>query len=366
MLKRAALVVFALAAVGCGASQPAGEPEPVTRHLVYTRVTGETGIWIADADGSNARLLVRNGISPEISPDGTRVAYLGECTEVDPGCEHAYVISISGGKPRELTNRIGGLTWSPDSKRIVAARSLSEEDSSEALLSIDVSSGEEVELARGFLWGWSFSPDGKEFVYAVAHGPDPEAFGGQLIDLLVSGSEGGDKPRQITESGDSGYPVWGPKSIAFAKLISCLPPASQDALDGCRNNTWGRHEIWQIQPDGTGRRTITGRLPERFLGQGYIGLIPIDWSDDGRALLAGWLNEWGTVAVAVDPDTGKAQSLDSGSETVALSKDGRFALVQSGCCSETPLDEQKVFILPYDGGKGRLVARGAVSPSWNR
>jgi dipeptidyl aminopeptidase/acylaminoacyl peptidase len=358
-LRRAALIVFALAAVGCGASpsEPGGTPETVTRHLVYHRVIGETGVWIADADGTNARQLVRDGIAPEISPDGSSVAYLADCAASH--CAEVHLVPSSGGEPRLLARAgaIEGITWSPDSARIVAVRTqlgtaTDQFEPDEALLSIDLASGDEVELARGHFWGWSFSPDGKEIVYAADYGPNPGAFAGRLVDLFVVGSEGGDKPRQITESGDGGYPVWGPKSIAFAKLIS--------------HRGWGRHEIWQVQPDGTGRRTITGSLPERFLGQGYIGLIPIDWSDDGRALLAGWLNEWGTVAVAVDPETGKAQSLDSGSETVALSEDGLFALVQSGCCSETPLDEQEVLILPYDGGKPTLVVRGAVSPSWNR
>ena len=122
-----------------------------------------------------------------------------------------------------------------------------------SFFSVDVATGEEKKLAQGEFWGWSFSPDGRRIVFARAHGLSPENFGFEKFDLFVTDSNGGDT-EQITDTGDSAYPVWGPKSIAFAKLIS--------------HRGWGRHEIWQIQPDGSGLETITGPLPERFLGKG--------------------------------------------------------------------------------------------------
>jgi hypothetical protein len=98
-----------------------------------------------------------------------------------------------------------------------------------------------------------------------------------------------------------------------------------------------------------------------------MGLIPIDWSEDGRELLAGWLNEWGTLTIAVDPESGKIRELDGGSETVSLSPDGRFALAytfnNAGVNDE---GDASVLIVPYEGGTPKVVARGALSPSWNR
>ena len=81
--KGAALLALALVA-GCGSSMSADKPEPIERHLVYEKIVGERGIWIAGADGSNPKLLVAEGeyheISfPQISPDGTQVAYVGDC-----------------------------------------------------------------------------------------------------------------------------------------------------------------------------------------------------------------------------------------------------------------------------------------------
>jgi len=69
LLKGVALLAFAFFA-GCGSSMSTEKPEPIERHLVYERLIGETGIWIADVDGARPRLLLPDGGAPEISPDG--------------------------------------------------------------------------------------------------------------------------------------------------------------------------------------------------------------------------------------------------------------------------------------------------------
>jgi WD40 repeat protein len=327
----------------------ADKPEPIERHLVYEKIVGERGIWIASADGSNPKLLVAEGeyheISfPQISPDGTQVAYVGDCGSSH--CTNAYVISTSGGKPRRFASGIEGISWSPDSQRIVGVKWSSKE-----LLSVDVATGDEMKLARGDFWGWSFSPDGKQLVFGMSHGSNPEHFNTTNIDLFVTGSDGGNTKR-ITDTGDAGFPVWGPNAIAFAKLIP--------------HNGWGRHEVWQVQPDGSGRQTITGMLPEPFVIQGCVGVAPLDWSEDGRALLGGWYCEFSDEPMAIDPESGKIRALDWGAYAAGLSRDGRFALVEGGGGAEPSAEEQNVMIVPYAGGKPDVIARGAVAPSWNR
>ncbi len=109
-------------------------------------------------------------------------------------------------------------------------------------MSIDVASGEEVTLARAAqFFGWSFSPDGERVVFARA-GRTADGYLSEDIDLLVTAGDGGETSR-ITETGDSSDPVWGPKSIAFAKYNPF-------------ENKGGLSEIWQIQPDGTGPRAL--------------------------------------------------------------------------------------------------------------
>jgi dipeptidyl aminopeptidase/acylaminoacyl peptidase len=354
LLKRAALVAVVLGVVGCEPMEKAGGPEPIRRHLVYEKVVGDTGIWIADVDGTRPRLLVRDGQLPVLSPGGKLVAYFADCRASNLGC--TYVVSTSGGKPRLLSTRRldEAITWSPTSVRIgsisaFGGREYQQGNEEDELVTIDVPSGEEVTLARAAqFFGWSFSPDGERVVFARA-GRTAEGYVSEDIDLFVTAADGGET-RRITETGDSSVPVWGPKSIAFAKY---------NRFD----NEGGRSEIWQIQPDGTGRT--------RVIGHGHGGLFPIDWSEDGSALLAGLVGNSGSEPIAVDPETGAARKLGRfgrpwGSDTIALSRDGRSVLIQDGSFADVPPEKMTVLIVPYRGGKPTLVARGARTPSWNR
>ena len=332
---------------------PSSKPEPVTRHLVYQKVIGETGIWIADVDGSNARLLVPEGGGPAISPDGKWVAYNAGCDQSGE-CKRAEVVPTSGGKPRPISSHlVVGINWSSDSERLVATDTGKLDAPDSTLLSIDVASGKAVTLAHGDLYGSSFSPDGTQIVYAVAKKPSDEGFIAEEIDLFVTSRDGGEA-KQITDDGQSGWPVWGPKAIAFAKLI----PTPE----------WGRNELWQIQPDGSARRPIIAPLPKRFLGFGHQGLVPVDWSEDGGGLLAGWINVRGAIPIAVDPETGDARQLfdDQASVPVALSRDGDLALVVVVDNVGSYPERNTVLTVRYAGGKAHVVARGATAASWNR
>jgi Tol biopolymer transport system component len=118
------------------------------------------------------------------------------------------------------------------------------------LVAIDVADGSESTLAKGYFYGVSFSPDGKQIVFAKATGANTSYSDG-TYDLFVAESDGGDA-KQITNTGRNVAPVWGPKSIAFSRVVW--------------SGQWGRNEIWRVQPDGSERETITGSLLERFGG----------------------------------------------------------------------------------------------------
>jgi dipeptidyl aminopeptidase/acylaminoacyl peptidase len=365
VLKRAALLAVVLVTAGCGSVEKAAGPQPdgrnsIERHLVYEKLIGKKGVWIADADGGHARLLVPDGRAPAVSPDGKWVVYMSCDPEDEWVCKGTFVVSTSGGKPRKLSSDVLSRpppagTWSPDSKRILVTRGSVDEE--KTLVSIDIAGGKKLKIAEGISWGWSFSPDGKQIVYVRA-GPPVHASGLKRTDLFVVDSAGGE-PKQITHTGDSLAPAWGPKSIAFARLVP----------DG----DWGRSEIWQVQPDGSGLKTITGPLPEPYRGDGgdaSDGLIPVAWSEDGHALLSAWLEGTLAIPVAVDPEGGKIRELledDGNANAVALAHDGRMALAYTyppiGGFDE---DSATVLIVPYAGGKPKVVARGAGSPSWNR
>ena len=281
------LVLALLVGFGCGGDD---SNRPVRTLIAFTQtgLTGRRGeVWIARVDGTARRRLVR-GVWPAVSPDGRWIAF-HRCGEFH--CD-LYLVPASGGTARPLARRADSPQWAPTSDRIVASRSVTSRET--ALVSVDAEGSREVELVRGVFYGWSISPSGDEVVYARAGASSPERFTGAHIDLFVIGIEGGE-PRRLTDDGRSGFPVWGPDTIAFARLLPY--------------RGWGRHEIWRIEPDGEGRRPVTGRLPKRLLGSGITGLIPVAWSSDGRALVASWANEFGGPPYAVDPQTGAIRKI---------------------------------------------------------
>src|SRR5712691_1943704 len=91
-----------------------------------------TSIWIADADGSNARRFLANekDRSPAWAPDGRSVAFLssrdaasgGRDAEVGDNGTQVYVIPVDGGEASKLTDHKGAIRsfeWTKDSASIV-------------------------------------------------------------------------------------------------------------------------------------------------------------------------------------------------------------------------------------------------------
>ncbi len=90
-----------------------------------------------DSDGENAKRLTKPGStetdaignrSPDWSPDGTLIAYVGTGTfdEEEPRDQEIYVMRADGSEPRRLTNtRVPDSTptWSPDGERIAFSTS---------------------------------------------------------------------------------------------------------------------------------------------------------------------------------------------------------------------------------------------------
>src|SRR5215510_5672299 len=68
-------------------------------------------------------LKVRRVADPQISPDGTRVAFTVGDVNYDANrvVNQIYVVSIDGGNPKQLTNGQGSSSaprWSPDGKKV--------------------------------------------------------------------------------------------------------------------------------------------------------------------------------------------------------------------------------------------------------
>jgi len=110
-------------------------------------------------------LSIRRVADPQISPDGRWVAYTVSDTDrsANKRTGQIYLVSVSGGDPRQLTSGPQSATsprWSPDGRTIAFVRAV---DGSPQIWTIDVQGGELKKItslaagADGPVW----SPDGK-------------------------------------------------------------------------------------------------------------------------------------------------------------------------------------------------------------
>jgi Tol biopolymer transport system component len=298
------VLLVAAAATACAAQreQPAGR-----QFLIYTRHLNSSrqAVWISRIDGTHTHLLVRQGIFGALSPDGRWVAY-NRCLAPQERCQTGnapfalFLIRTSGGKPRLLARSTSYPSWSPHSDRIVALRK-------NTLVSLDLDGNLQVLEKSPATAGWSFSPDGKWVVYAKARQHTKCS-----SDLFIVRATGGEE-RRLTRGRDI-FPVWGRHWIAFSRYTKTCAYARR---------------IWRIRPNGSELEPVMGTRPSGSYAQGaYYGFDPIEWTPNERVLLAGLATEWGAEAIRVDVATGAFRRLSG--YALDLSRDGRFALVDSG------------------------------------
>jgi dipeptidyl aminopeptidase/acylaminoacyl peptidase len=258
----------------------------------------------------------RRDHSPEWSPDGRRLAYVGRQGPKD----QLFVIEVEPkGEPRQLTSVVDGVSspsWSPDGTRIAFLGTVlsdeaevvddprppqTDDESRRApvarvirrldykhdgagfndgrynhLFVVDAEGGEPRQLTSG---GWSVSgfdwaPDGRSLVLAGNAEPDSDLTRDQNI-YVVSVSGGG--LRKLAGGFLYEHPRWSPRGDVIAFLAPTKPEA-------------GMHErVWTVSAQGGRVRCLTGDM-EQGVGDGVITdmraghAIRFMWAPDGERL----------------------------------------------------------------------------------
>ncbi|MBW3613624.1 MAG: prolyl oligopeptidase family serine peptidase, partial [Chloroflexi bacterium] len=84
----------------------------------------ESHLWRRPLGGGRGRQLTRGRVrdgSPEISPDGTRVAFIRSRVGEPDAVGQAWILPLDGGEPWPLTSLphgVSGVRWSPDGRRL--------------------------------------------------------------------------------------------------------------------------------------------------------------------------------------------------------------------------------------------------------
>ena len=184
-----------------------------------TSSSGASGIWIIDADGSNARALRWDGLSnqmfyPSWFPDGEQLAAMD--------AEHLVIkrFDLRKGNVASLTDSRQVLTGmpsvSPDGKAIVFAGQINagqQYDQSKNEIWVAEGSGAphrlESESAQGRAPTWS--PSGKQIAFESTRGSDSGLYAVFVIHADGTGLI------QVTERAlNADHPVWSPDGLRLA------------------------------------------------------------------------------------------------------------------------------------------------------
>ncbi len=178
---------------------------------VYEKITGDKGVfstriayvskvgqrynlWVADADGENARAALSSPepiISPSWAPGGTQLAYVS----FEARKPVIYAHDVSTGRRRLLANFRGSNSapaWSPDGRQLVATLSIS---GNAQLYALPAEGGEPRRLTQSDSIDTEpvFGADGKSIYFVSDRGGSPQ--------IYRMGSQGGQAQR-VTFSGN--------------------------------------------------------------------------------------------------------------------------------------------------------------------
>lgn len=130
---------------------------PDGRVVYASRASGNSDLWITDADGSNQKQLTAHAghnQHPVVTPDGRYVVFLSDRT----GSPQVWRVAIDGSNPKQLTDGEGA--WYPDcssDSQWVVYTSLV----NGYLWKVPVDGGEPVRVTGYYIPGAAVSPDGK-------------------------------------------------------------------------------------------------------------------------------------------------------------------------------------------------------------
>lgn len=322
--------------------------------LVFTRNSLSPTVYVANDNGSSAR-KIGSGSNPRVSPDGQTVVFY----RIGKGDQPAdlMVAPAAGGAPKKLSSGWQDpfvFAWSSDSSTIAVL--LGPEIGKQRLTTIDVASGAQRTIDRGFFSGVSFAPGGPAIVYARSSSEFGSKSDVYRFDVATPGvvNVAAEQPHRLTTDHRSSSPLWGPhETIVFVKHL------------GEKSRKYGpKNDLFLMSPTGKGVKRLTHTKVEPLLS----GLSPTEWSANGNRLLAEFGGQDTTYAVTVNPKTGAERTLTKEREVgfvgTALSRNGKLVLGSLGGFEPGP--GHKVVSIPYAGGKPKVLANNASEPDWSR
>ena len=221
-------------------SDPQISPDGSRVAFVVTTLSDQTdeylsNIWVVDTTGGEPRRFTtgpNRDTAPRWSPDGTRLAFVSERV---PGTKaQLFVMPSAGGEPVRLTNlkngvhALGGSAWAPDGTRLVFSSRVDSRPAPEG-------EGEGKAPPARVITTLKHKFDGEGFTFDRR----PHVF---VVD--AAGSE----PRQIT---DGDYPHTSPAWSSDGRWIAFVSERHET-----RDDDWAS-DVWLAPSDGGEPRRVT-------------------------------------------------------------------------------------------------------------
>lgn len=229
--------------VATGAYSPTWSPDGsqiayVIGHRPKDGSEPRSAIWVANADGTEAKRITRDrqAANPSWSPDGRSLAYAGDLG--------IAVVSSDGNGDRTISFEPAipdDLDWSPDGREIIAS-------SLEGIVALAADGSGQREVTNKFGDGEpAWSPDGAHVAFTRHAGRGADRFALNSIYVVRSDGTG---LRRLTHGAGDFEPAWcaGGKRIVFTRF----PPDWPDRDDSDRLS-----ELYEIDLDGRGLRQLT-------------------------------------------------------------------------------------------------------------
>lgn len=205
----------------------------------------------------NALLALKRIGDPQISPDGTSVAFTVQTVDVAANKKpvQVWTVPIEGGTPRQITQDGEANQrprWSPDSKRIAY---LSDRGGTSQIWMMDPDGGNASQVtnlateADGHL----FSPDGKTLVFTSAVYPECSADDACNKKILDAEKDSKVKARIYTELLYRRWNGWQGKRRSHLLVIPVAGGAAKDLTPGTRDVppfSLGGSDDYDISPNG--------------------------------------------------------------------------------------------------------------------
>lgn len=335
-----AVVIAAFVGLG-GVASGAGGGAPAIAYVTSTK-TGKSTVWVADAQGHNARTL-GPGQQPLISPDGKFVAVYAF------GTNGVVIYNSSGGVFGKFPSAGAPAAWSSDSRYLAASNfdPTSHGIGHSALAVIDTTTLEATTIAKGFISGTSFSPSSDDTLVFGLYKSSKELT--PPVNLFTADPTGGSAPVQLTHDNHSLNPVWGARGIVYDR-----ERARKEAPE------------YQLFMLSNGHSTQITHIKVDELS---AGLVPLAVSADGTKLAAEYGGQDNSEGWAINLVTHKATELanrTNGLVDGGISRDGKTLLIDLGIFEGDPSNKGKVATIPFGGGKPHILIAHGNEPTWDQ